>query len=583
MRALLRIVAAVCTLAALLASTPAFANSTVTILNGNAPGVGFNDPTPAAPVGGNAGTTLGAQRLIAFQHAANLWAARLDSAVEIRVLATFEPLTCTATGAVLGSAGTIFIFSDFPGASLANTWHHSALADKLALVELNPDPFLGFTPAPDIRARFNSSIGTLAGCLTGQSWYHGLDANEAPNQLDLVAVVLHELGHGVGFSQFASVSTGAQPADLTDVYAVNLLDTTTFKTWNQMSNAERVASAINSRHLVWDGPQVTADAPSVLAAGTPILRVTVPAAIAGIYDVGTASFGPPLTSAGVAGPIVQALDVAEPPAPPLAAGTTTDGCSPITNAAAIAGKIALVDRGLCGFVVKVKNAQNAGAIAVIVADNVAGSPPAGLGGADPTITIPSVRITLAAGNTIKPHLAAGVSAMLTLDLTLLSGADLSGRVFMNAPNPVQPGSSVSHWDTLAFPNQLMEPAINADLTHSLVPPRDLTMSLLRDIGWYPDADVDGFADEDDECDASDLSSTIVIGGTNTGVANLMFTNGCTMSDEIIAAAAAATNHGSFVSAVAHLANAWREAGLITNQEKPAIQTAAARSSEGKSE
>ncbi len=37
---------------------------------------------------------------------------------------------------------------------------------------------------------------------------------------------------------------------------------------------------------------------------------------------------------------------------------------------------------------KVKNAQVAGAIAVLVADNVAGGPPAGLGGVDPTITIP---------------------------------------------------------------------------------------------------------------------------------------------------------------------------------------------------
>jgi len=51
----------------------------IIIVNVNGAGVGFNDPTPAAPVGGNTGTTLGQQRLIAFQHAANLWGARLDS------------------------------------------------------------------------------------------------------------------------------------------------------------------------------------------------------------------------------------------------------------------------------------------------------------------------------------------------------------------------------------------------------------------------------------------------------------------------------------------------------------------------
>jgi PA domain len=490
--------ALVLAVAAIAAAKPAFADATVTILNGNAPGVGFNDPTPAVPVGGNPGTTVGQQRLIAFQRAAALWGARLDSAVEIRVLATFEPLACTATGAVLGSAGTIFIFRDFPGAVLPGTWHHSALADKRAGFELNPDPFLGVTPAPDLRARFNSSIG-LPTCLAASSWYYGLDANEAPNQIDLVAVVLHELGHGVGFSGFANVSTGAQPQDLSDVYAVNLLDTSTFKTWDQMSNAERQASAINSRRLVWEGDQVHADAPSVLSLGTPILSVTAPASIAGIYAVGTASFGPPLTVAALSGQVVQALDAAEPAVPPLPAGTTTDGCSTFSNAAAVAGRLALVDRGLCGFTVKVKNAQLAGAIGVIVVDNVAGGPPAGLGGADPTITISSVRITLADGNLIKAQLGSGVAAVLGVDPTLLAGADPQGRVYMNAPNPVQPGSSVSHWDPLAMPNQLMEPAINPDLTHSLVPPQDLTVSLLRDIGWYPDADVDVFADDVDAC------------------------------------------------------------------------------------
>lgn len=45
------------------------------IVNINAPGAGFNDPTPRAPVGGNPGTTLGQQRLFAFEHAAAIWSA----------------------------------------------------------------------------------------------------------------------------------------------------------------------------------------------------------------------------------------------------------------------------------------------------------------------------------------------------------------------------------------------------------------------------------------------------------------------------------------------------------------------------
>ena len=63
------------------------------IVNINAPGIGFNDPTPAAPVGGNTGTTLGEQRLIAFTHAASIWSARLDSAVPIRIRAQFTSLS----------------------------------------------------------------------------------------------------------------------------------------------------------------------------------------------------------------------------------------------------------------------------------------------------------------------------------------------------------------------------------------------------------------------------------------------------------------------------------------------------------
>jgi hypothetical protein len=161
------------------------------------------------------------------------------------------------------------------------------------------------------------------------------------------------------------------------------------------------------------------------------------------------------------------------------------------------GNIALIDRGVCAFVIKAAAAQAAGAIAVVVADNEAGSPPAGLGGTDPSITIPVVRITLADANAIKAQLGSGVSVTLTLDPLVYAGADASGRVLMNAPNPLQPGSSVSHWDPVTFPNQLMEPAINGDLTHSLVPPIDLTLGLMRDIGWFPDVNLDGIPDATD--------------------------------------------------------------------------------------
>src|SRR4051794_39991660 len=91
-------------LAALLLAVPAFATATIVIVNNNAPGVGFNDPTPAAPIGGNPGTTIGQQRLLAFQYAADIWGSILDSPVTIYIQSAFQPLACSATGATLGSA-----------------------------------------------------------------------------------------------------------------------------------------------------------------------------------------------------------------------------------------------------------------------------------------------------------------------------------------------------------------------------------------------------------------------------------------------------------------------------------------------
>src|SRR3954451_15731772 len=85
-------------------SVPSFAAADIVIVNTNAPGVGFNDPTPATPVGGNPGTTVGQQRLIAFQYAADLWGSILNSPVPIYIQSAFQSLSCNATSGALGAA-----------------------------------------------------------------------------------------------------------------------------------------------------------------------------------------------------------------------------------------------------------------------------------------------------------------------------------------------------------------------------------------------------------------------------------------------------------------------------------------------
>ncbi|HVN76264.1 MAG TPA: PA domain-containing protein [Thermoanaerobaculaceae bacterium] len=459
-------------LAALVLAPPAFGAATITIVNGDPAGVGFNDPTVVAPVGGNSGTTLGQQRLIAFQAAADKWGTTLTSTVQINVLATWEALSCTATSAVLGSAGATEVWRNVTG-MVTDHWYGKAEADKFAGSDLDAN-------TPDIRARFNVNLGQT-GCLTGIFWYLGLDNNHGSN-IDLVTVLTHEFAHGLGFQTYTNGSTGAQLGGYPSIWDDFLLDTSTGKTWTAMSATERVASAINTDKLVWTGTNVTTAIPSVLSLGTPQLTVSAPVSVAGTYLVGTASFGPALSSPGVGAEVMPVVDLA---------GNLGLACNAFStpNAAGVNGKIALVDRGTCTFTVKAANAQAAGAVGVLVADNAAGSPPAGLGGTDPTITIPTVRITQADGVTLKNAMAtrsrlhSGLLANLGVNLSVRAGADASGRALMYTPNPYQSGSSVSHWDTSMFPNQLMEPNINSDLTHEVTPPTDLTFPLLQDIGW----------------------------------------------------------------------------------------------------
>jgi hypothetical protein len=554
-----RLILALFTLAALalLPLHPAFANATITIVNVDGPGEGFNDPGPANPAstaGGNPGTTIGAQRLYAFQFAANIWGQILDSKVPIFVQASFDPLTCTATSATLGAAGAIQIFANFPNAPVPNTWYHVALANKLAGVDLAPAPT--DPDSDDIVAFFNSSLNGNPACLGGRGWYYGTDANEGTN-IDLIAVLLHEFAHGLGFSNFVNEATGSNSGGLTDIYSTFTKDTSTGLHWNVMTNAQRQASAINVNRVVWDGGTVTAEVPSFLAFGTPGLTVDSPPAISGVYRVGTAAFGPLLVAPGITGNIILATD---------GVGATNDGCEPLTNAAAINNNIALIDRGICGFAVKAAQAQAAGAKAVIIANNVPGSPP-GLGGVDPTIIIPAVSVSLADANTIKAQLGIGVHGNVGVNLAVRAGADPNGFALLNAPNPVQLGSSISHWDPIASPNLLMEPAINADLTHS----GDMTLAEFRDIGWYPDADLDMVPDGQDSCLPSDLAATVIIGGCNSGVANPLFSNGCTISDNIAQCAVGAGNHGAFVSCVTHYTNTLKKNGTITGAQKDAIQ------------
>ncbi len=247
-----------CVLACLLAAQPASA-TTITIFNSDSAGEGLNDPTPVAPVGGNSGTTLGQQRLIAMQHAASIWAGILHSNVEIRVEARMDPLACDMSSADLGSGGPTHLFTLTTPGTEPDTWYPAALGDSLIGSNVN-------VLLRDMTMTFNSSVGTS--CAFPMGWYYGLDgAGDDGTSIDFVTAVLRELGHGLGFTTFVDVTTGAEFAGKSDIFEHFLLDGSTGKTWDEMNDGERLASAIDTGDLRWIGVHVL-DSIGILSSGT---------------------------------------------------------------------------------------------------------------------------------------------------------------------------------------------------------------------------------------------------------------------------------------------------------------------------
>ncbi|MEZ5422647.1 MAG: FG-GAP-like repeat-containing protein [Pyrinomonadaceae bacterium] len=224
-------------------------SATITIVNGDGAGEGFNDPTAAAPEGGNDGTTRGQQRLNLFNFAASIWGAFLDTTVPIEVNSQFNSLSpCSPSGGVLGSAGATSRLRDFASAPVPGTWYSVALANKLAGTPLN-------LSNPEINAQFNSDVDN--GCLgSGSRFYYGLNNSTPANRINLLVVLLHEMGHGLGFQSFVNGSTGEMPSGFPDAYLRFMFDTTTGKRWSEMTDLERRTSATNNNNVVFDGPNV---------------------------------------------------------------------------------------------------------------------------------------------------------------------------------------------------------------------------------------------------------------------------------------------------------------------------------------
>jgi len=206
---------------------------------------------------------------------------------------------------------------------------------------------------------------------------------------------------------------------------------------------------INGRGLDAPNSARTAGACSTFTPLPPTVTINAPAAIAGVKNAGTAAFGP--TVFGLTNDVVLAND---------GVGTTNDGCcagpsfvcaaNSWPNAAAIAGKFAMVDRGTCSFAIKVKNAQINGAVGVIVGNNQGGTAIVNMGGIDATITVPSLSLTQNDGTAIKAQLGSStVNATLTRGAT---GTDNSVSWLMGEESSAFGGAIRDMWNPTCYGN-----------------------------------------------------------------------------------------------------------------------------------
>lgn len=324
------------------------------------------DSTPATPLGGNPGTTLGEQRRNAFNRAVALLRDELPGVGALRIRACWRDLGGTATSATLASAGPTYIFrndgvngfgagvppelsvSSLPGLPSTYTWYSAAGAAQQTGTDLCRFASVACTE-PDIFIQFNTAVDG-ATALGNRSFHYGYDAPTpgGGQNIDFVATAMHEIGHGLGFLGLANLNAGngpvgekfrasygngaREPVGHNDAYTdglVVLQGGTTVAPFNRLGLEARAASLTSGFNLRWAESEAV-DSPlnprGLQAFPDNLLPVYAPAAISSGSTLShldqsfntqlmTPFIIPGVRSLGLARPILSALGWRSQPAP----------------------------------------------------------------------------------------------------------------------------------------------------------------------------------------------------------------------------------------------------------------------------
>jgi hypothetical protein len=156
-------------------------------------GTGFYDPTPRAAIDGNSGTTLGEQRRNAFEAAIYHWSKLLNGAIPVNIRATW---ISQGTG-TLASARPLDFYRDWNGVPVSGRFYPATLANELAGYDIDPA-----TDEIEVMCNPDWDNGINSGKGDAREWYYGTDGFPPSGDFDFYSTMLHELGHGFGFSSF---------------------------------------------------------------------------------------------------------------------------------------------------------------------------------------------------------------------------------------------------------------------------------------------------------------------------------------------------------------------------------------------
>jgi len=205
----------------------------------------------------------------AFQEAVDIWESLLQTDITIHIDASWAPL---GTG-VLGSAGPASYLSNFDGAPKRDVYYPIALAEKISGEEQND------TGEADIVATFNS---------TNSDWHYGLTGSNPPaGKYDLVSIVLHEIGHGLGITHGYSVegSVGLIPSyfnGLAVAYETNIVTNSGANLVTDFTPPSAALKTVLTSDLYYSSPLVRAVnsnndarlyAPSTYSAGSSVAHL----------------------------------------------------------------------------------------------------------------------------------------------------------------------------------------------------------------------------------------------------------------------------------------------------------------------